>query len=494
MNDWPAAPVIYELNTAAWLHDVGTRVGKRVRLDGVPAQEWDRVTPDGVDAVWLMGVWKRSPAGVDLALGSDEQTASFRAALPDLDDADVIGSAYCVRRYRVAGRFGGRKGLAAARAALAERGVRLIVDFVPNHVAPDHPWLAKHPEYFVQGTSDDLADQPAGFLAVGDSIIARGRDPFFPPWPDVAQLNAFAPGLRRAAAKTLIDIGEQADGVRCDMAMLLLNDVFARTWGERAGEVPAQEYWTEVIGAVRAAHPGFLFIAEAYWDLEWQLQQLGFDFCYDKRLYDRMLHEDAASVRGHLRAGLDYQRRLVRFLENHDEPRIAAELAPDHERALAVAIATLPGATLWHEGQFDGWRVRLPVFLGRRPDEPIDADLVAFHLQLLEIARDLRQGEWALCEPTGWPDNRSCDQLLAWSWTDGDRRSLVVINDAGAPASARIQLPWDDVAGRTWTFDDVVVGDTYERDGTDMAAQGLYVELPPWDYHVLVNWRSAAAD
>ncbi len=211
--------------------------------------------------------------------------------------------------------------------ALAERGVRLLVDFVPNHVGPDHRWLKKHPEYFIRGATDDLAADPAGFLAVGKAVVARGRDPFFPPWPDVVQLNAFAPELRRAAADTLIDIAAQADGVRCDMAMLMLNDVFARTWGDRAGAAPEQEYWTEVIGAVRAAHPDFVFVAEAYWDLEWQLQQLGFDFCYDKRLYDRLLHEDASSVRGHLHADLDYQRRLVRFLENHDEPRAAAVLA-----------------------------------------------------------------------------------------------------------------------------------------------------------------------
>ena len=281
------------------------------------------MTPTGVDAVWLMGVWQRSRAGAKLALRSDDQMASFRTALPDLVDGDVIGSAYSVRRYRVAGRFGGEKGLAAARAALAERGVRLIVDFVPNHVGPDHPWLAKHPERFIQGSADDLASDPAAFLEVGKAVIARGRDPYFPPWPDVAQLNAFAPGLRTAAAKTLIDIAAQADGVRCDMAMLMLNDVFAQTWGDRAGVQPDQEYWSEVIAAVRAVHPGFVMIAEAYWDLEWRLQQLGFDFCYDKRLYDRLLHEDASSVVGHLGADLGYQHGLVRFLENHDEPRVA---------------------------------------------------------------------------------------------------------------------------------------------------------------------------
>ena len=218
---------------------------------------------------------------------------------------------------------------------------------------------------------------PSEFLAVGDNVIARGRDPYFPPWPDVAQLNAFAPALRRAAIETLVDIGSLADGVRCDMAMLMLNDVFGRTWGERAGPMPDTEYWTDVISAVRAVHPDMLFVAEAYWDLEWQLQQLGFDYCYDKRLYDRLLHEPPAGVRGHLDADIDYQQHLLRFTENHDEPRAAGELAPAALRAAAVTVATLPGATLWHEGQFDGWRVHVPVLLGRRPPEADDADLRA---------------------------------------------------------------------------------------------------------------------
>jgi len=488
---WPGDPVVYELNTAAWLHDVGRRAGQAVTLGDVSADEWDRVTPRGVDAVWLMGVWQRSPAGVRLALDTPEQMASFRAALPDLADADIIGSAYCIRGYDVDDRFGGRAGLGAARLALAERGVRLLVDFVPNHVAPDHPWLVAHPEYFVQGNADDLARDPAAFLQVADAVIARGRDPYFPPWPDVAQLNAFAPGLRNAAAETLIDIGSQADGVRCDMAMLLLNDVFARTWGERAGAVPELEYWTEVIERVRSAHPHFLFVAEAYWDLEWQLQQLGFDHCYDKKLYDRLLHEGPASVRGHLHADMDYQRHLIRFVENHDEPRAASELAPEPERAAAVAVATLPGATLWHEGQFEGWRTRLPVFLARRPTEPVDADLQAFSLALVAAAREVRQGDWSLCEATGWPGDASCQQLLTWCWSDPEgRRALVAVNDADEHAAARIHLPWDDLGGRAWRLEDQLSGDIFDRDGDELAGEGLFVQLPPWGFHVL-TWTSA---
>jgi hypothetical protein len=477
--------VIYEVDTAPWLTDVGQRAGAPVTLADVPAAEWDAVTPPGVDAVWLMGVWERSEVGRRLALCSSEHRASFSAALPDVTDEDVIGSAYCIRRYEVDARFGGRAGLAAARRALAARGVRLLVDFVPNHVAPDHPWLSTHPEHLVRGTDADLERDPGGFVRVGETIAALGRDPNFPAWPDVVQLDAFAPGLRRAAAETLVDIAGQADGVRCDMAMLVLNDVFARTWGDRVGPPPADEYWTGVVAAVRRASPDFLFVAEAYWDLEARLLDLGFDHCYDKRLYDRLVQADPAAVRAHLGADPGYQRRLVRFVENHDEPRAATALPGARSRAAAVALATLPGATLWHEGQFEGRRVRLPVFLGRRPAEEADADLRRFHFALVAAAARIRRGTWAPCPTRGWADDASHEQLLAWCWTDGPHRSLVVVDLADAAAAAHVALPWDDLAGRTWVLDDQLSGERYERDGTALARDGLYVQLPPWGVHVL---------
>ena len=243
---------------------------------------------------------------------------------------------------------------------------------------------------------------------------------------------------------------------------------------------------------MRAVHPDFLFVAEAYWDLEWQLQQLGFDHCYDKRLYDRLLHEGPASVRGHVGAEIEYQRGLVRFLENHDEPRAAAEFAPEAERAAAVIIATLPGATLWHEGQFDGWRVRLPVFLARRPPEPVDEGLRDFSLRLVAAAASIRRGDWALCAVDGWPDDRSCEQLLSWCWIDDGRRSLVVVNYADTPAAARIDLPWDDLGAATWRLEDLLSGDTFERDGDDVSTVGLYVRLPAWGFHVLA-WAPTPA-
>ena len=189
---------------------------------------------------------------------------------------------------------------------------------MPNHVAPDHPWVTSNPELFVRGDEHDIHADPAGWLAAAGQVLAHGRDPYFPPWPDVVQLNAFSPAMRAATADTLAGIADQCDGIRCDMAMLMINQVFAKTWGSRAGHEPAQEFWPAVIGELRARHPDTVLVAEAYWDLEWELQNQGFGFCYDKRLYDRIIGQDAFAVRDHLHADLSYQSRLVRFLENHE--------------------------------------------------------------------------------------------------------------------------------------------------------------------------------
>jgi glycosidase len=361
----------------------------------------------------------------------------------------------------------------------------LILDFVPNHVAPDHPWVAGHPEYFIQGTPADLASDPNSFVKAGRQVFACGRDPYFPAWPDVLQLNAFHPGLRQAAAETLLDIADRCDGVRCDMAMLLLNSVFERTWGARAGTRPDADYWSATIPAVKARHPDFKFIAEAYWDLEWELQQQGFDFCYDKRLYDRLEKEGAEAVRLHLHADLAYQKKLVRFIENHDEPRAAAAFPGDRLRASAMAALTLPGAKLLHEGQLESRRVRLPVFLGRRPFEAPDAGLREFYLKLLTALRDevLKTGEWRLCECRGWPDNPSFRNLVAWCWRLDEEGRLVAVNLSGSPSQGLVRLPWDDMHDKSVSLDDLLSGVHFTRNGKEMTEPGLFVDLPAWGYH-----------
>jgi len=486
MAGWPKAPIIYEINTWVWLEELSAAHKRRVTLATVPKEEWDAIAAFGFDAVWLMGVWERSPMGIAISQKNKALLEDFKRALPDFQSKDNVGSPYCVHRYSVDEHLGGPEGLKAARAELAKRKLRLILDFVPNHLAPDSPYAKEHSEFFIQGSEEDLKRDPASFIKVGDKVLACGRDPYFPAWPDVIQINAFEPGLRNAAVAAISRIAEQADGVRCDMAMLMMNGVFERTWGGRAGQRPPAEYWPQVISAVKRSHPEFLFMAEAYWDLEWELMQHGFDFCYDKKLYDRMEHDGAESVRGHLCAGMDYQARLVRFLENHDEPRAAATFPLEKERAAALAITTLPGMAFFHEGQFEGRKVRLPVFLGRRPVEPANKEVFSFYKNLISIVREsqMRNGEWRLCETHGWAGNTNCNNLIGWGWNKSRKRHLVVINFSDVQSQARIRVPWEDIHGRKLRLIDLFSGTAYDRSGDEMQGEGLYIDLPAWGFHL----------
>lgn len=485
MKAWPRYPIIYEINTWVWLRNLSNKYKRSVDLATIPDEEWDSLASYGFDAIWLMGVWERSPAGIQISMQNKGLIEDFRRALPDFEAKDNIGSPYCVRSYVVDEHLGGPDGLSIARQALARHGIRLILDFVPNHVAPDHLWARNHPEYFIHGNADDVKKDPASFIEVENTVFACGRDPYFPAWPDVLQLNAFQSDFRKTVIKTILEIAKQCDGIRCDMAMLMLNSIFENTWGARAGIKPREEYWATVIAAINSYWPNFMFIAEAYWDLEWQLQNQGFDFCYDKKLYDRMEHADAEGMELHLLADLSYQQKLVRFIENHDEPRASVTCPNGKGHAAALAILTLPGARLLYEGQFEGMMTRMPVFLARRMDELVDDDLVSFYRRLLtECKREIfRNGDWQLCERSGWPDNPSCKNILAWCWKRQEERFLIILNFSTYTSQALIKVPWEELRGKMWSLNDVLSVDTYGRNGNEMQFPGLYVDLGPWKFH-----------
>ncbi len=492
-----AHPVLYEINTRVLLRELTAAHGTPVTLATIPDALLDEWKGYGLDAVWLMGVWSSGPAGIAIARADASLRSAYRNVLPDCTDADVGGSPYAVYAYEIPEAIGGEQGLSVLRGRLAKRGIGIILDFVPNHTACDHRWVGEHPEYYVQGSENEARERPDLFFRAATSrgplTIAMGRDPSFAGWTDTAQLNVMHPGARRAMIGVLEKIALLCDGVRCDMAMLVLGSVFARTWGDHVGAGPglsAQgEFWTEAIAAVRARHPEHLFIAEAYWNMEWDLQQLGFDYTYDKTLFDRLLREGAGSVRDHLRAEMDYQKHSLRFLENHDEHRAAASLSSEPWLfAASAVIATVPGMVMFHEGQFEGRKVRIPVQLTRRPREEAAPRTKSFYVRLLNVIASppFREGDWRLLTPrVAWHENYTWGNFLVFWWVHpaaGAR--LVVINYAPLSGQCYVDVPLEGFTAPSIELRDLLSEAMYVRDRNGLASKGIYFDIQPYGIHI----------
>jgi hypothetical protein len=490
-------PSLYQIFTRIWLRELSRELGRPVTLGDVPDARLAQVGALGFDWLWLLGVWQTGAAGRKVSLLNPDWQPGYAADLPGFTDADVCGSPFAVQGYTVHANLGDADALLHLRRRLQERGIRLLLDFVPNHTAIDHPWVGEWPDFYVQGEQEDLTRDPLSYrLAAterGPRVLAHGRDPYFPAWRDTFQLNYRHPVLREAMIEELLKVAALCDGVRCDMAMLLLPEVFLKTWGNRAlprdGTPPVDRpFWPEAIARVRRHFPDFLFLAEVYWDLEWTLQQQGFDYTLDKRLYDRLRTGDAVGVRAHLGASLEFQKHCVRFLENQDERRAAAEFAPAVHRAAAVVTFLTPGLRFFQEGQLEGRRARANLHLCRRRDEVPDKALAEFYLKLLAVLRrpEIRDGHWRLleCRP-GWGGNTTYVRFLACAWEGpGGRRTLAAVNYAPARGQCFVRLDWPELRGRRFVLRDLVGSACYERDGDDLARRGLYLDLPEWGHHV----------
>lgn len=474
-------PLLLEINARLWLRRLTSRFGRPLTLGTLP----DHLVKEavaGFDTVWMMGVWTRTAGSRQQALSSPGLIAEFDRTLPGWTPSDVAGSPYAVGAYALDPALGPPHALADLAGQLGAMGRSLIVDFVPNHLAVDHPWTLTHPHRFITGRDEDVERQPDVFFRTpAGAVLAHGKDPHFAAWGDTVQVNVFHPEMREAMIDQLLGIASVADGVRCDMAMLLLNDVFTRTWGWALRDFPnpASEFWSEAIARVKQRHPNFVFIAEAYWGMEGRLVELGFDYTYDKTLYDRLLHGDAESLRVHLQGQGKFLRHGVRFVENHDEPRSMATLGPERYRAAALAATTLPGMRLLFDGQSEGRRVRVPVQLIREPQETPDEGVGDFYRRLVELSGSpaLQRGQWSFLpiERPARDDHHLA--LVAWAWWLHGVPTFIVINqsDGDARGVLRVQIG-QDMPARVH-FHDPFGLERFEVTGESLLARGLEVHV-----------------
>ena len=483
--------LLYQINTRVWLTDLAGELGRPATLDDIADAALDRIASFGFKWVWLLGVWRLGERGRQISRARTDWRAEFRHILPDLTDQDISGSCFAITGYTVGPTLGGTAALGRLRRRLRARGLRLILDFIPNHTALDHPWIKDRPHFYVTATDADLAREPHNYCRIdtcdGPRVIAHGRDPYFPGWPDTAQLNYGEAALQEAMRQELVNVAGVCDGVRCDMAMLMLPEVYRRTWN-----IDIEPFWPETIRRVRLDQPDFVFIAEVYWDLEWTLLQQGFDYTYDKRLYDRLRGQNAMGVKEHLGADQSFQRKQVRFLENHDEPRAAAAFPPSVHEAAAVLTYLSPGMRFFHQGQMEGRKIHIPMHLCRAPAEGIDSAVRSFYQRLLKVLRMpvVRSGGWTLLTPALPDDKDTSDDsgrdIIASVWSGEQRnRVLVIVNYTPEPVSSRLKLPFPDLRRQRVRLRDLMGTAKSEDAGDALVKAGLALDLPPWGYRVL---------
>jgi len=517
---------MFQINAVTWLGRLRESGVSATSLAEIPEHELDLLARRGVDAVWLMGVWTKGAVGLALARDNPAVAPQYERALPGWQMRDVVGSPFAVRAYEVARELGGNDALRALRERLAERGVALVLDFIPNHTARDHAWVHERPDFYVSGDFALAKSRSTRYFAAetrhGPRAIAYGKDPHFEGWIDTAQLDWWNPELRAAMREVLVTIAGQCDGVRCDMAMLPLNGVFGGTWHElaEAGRgAPREEAWPALLDAARRVNPSFVALAEVYWGLEGRLLELGFDYTYDKQLYDALRAGDSSRIRASFAQPLTYLRRSMHFIENHDEDPAVSAFPPNRLMMAATLTATLPGLRFFHEGQLDGRTVRLPVQLGRPAAAALPADLAAFYERLFALLHEplLRDGEFIrLIARRDAGEGREhhgvvAENVLAHAWLGRwcDPIVVVVANVHDAPASVRVELNLLPIGGREVAIADALapgaLGRTIARDasrgygsdlafpsdrviasGDDLLARGLAISLPGWGSRVVL--------
>src|SRR5262245_63387562 len=163
----PKYPSLFQVNTRVRLSELSNALKRPATLDDITDAELDQLASDGFDLVWFLGVWQTGEAARRVSASKPEWRPEYHRILPDFRESDVCGSCFALRDYRVHADFGGDGALARLRERLRARGLKLILDFVPNHVAPDHPWVEEHPDFFVTGTEQSLAEQPQNYCRVG---------------------------------------------------------------------------------------------------------------------------------------------------------------------------------------------------------------------------------------------------------------------------------------------------------------------------------------
>jgi glycosidase len=479
-------PHVLEVSAQIWLKKIQREIGRQITLADVPESYIFELKAAGFDALWLMGVWEESVSSRQIARSDSPINNYLKRIVPDYKKEDIFGSPYSICSYKVDERFGTREDLLKFKQKLNENGLSLILDFVGNHFSVDHPLTWQEPDLFIT-SKEEPQDKDLFYQNRKGVWLAHGKDPYFAPWTDSAQLNLFNPKTRQMLEKFLMEVCPLCDGLRCDMVMLMLNKVHKEIWGKYINyNTPSEEFWPNAIKAVKEKYPSFTFIAEVYWGLESEVQDLGFDFTYDKILYDRLLFSNPTQIADHLRAEHLYQKKTIRFIANHDEETPLTAFGSKERSFAAAAVAyTLSGARLFTSSQLYGDKHRLPIqYL---PEIiPVNKEVKTFYKNFLNIINHpcFHGGQWALKAARSYDGkDNSYQNILTWSWTQNTTCKIVVINYSNQNSKFKIsidKLPKQNEIRLKDEFLETFINASYD----ELKNKGLELSLAPYEFKI----------
>jgi glycosidase len=487
-RDWMPRVVMLAKSAHVWLDQLSRKHARPIaRLDEIPDGELDQLARWGLSALWLIGLWERSPASRRIKQLSG--------------NPDAGASAYSLRDYVIAEELGGAAAYERLRDRAWRRGIRLASDMVPNHMGLDSRWVIEHPDWFLYRPDSpypgyrfdgpDLSPDPRVGLHIEDHYYDRtdaavvfrrvdrasgetrhvyhGNDGTLMPWNDTAQLDYLNPAVREAVIRTILHVARHFPIIRFDAAMTLTKRHYQRLWFPEPGTgsaIPSRaehgmtraafdaampvEFWREVVDRVAAEAPDTLLLAEAFWLMEgYFVRTLGMHRVYNSAFMNMTCEEENASYRSVIKNTLEFDpeilKRYVNFMNNPDERTAVDQFGKDGKYfGVCTMMVTMPGLPMFGHGQIEGFTERYGMEFRRAiRDETPDRWLIERHereiFPLLHRRHVFAEVRDFLLYDFFTAEGHVNEDVFAYSNRAGDERALVLYHNRYASTEGWIR-------------------------------------------------------
>ncbi len=532
-NNWKQNLVLIAKNTFIWLYQLSEKYNKPIKhLDQIPIEEFESLRSFGINGLWLIGIWERSPAS---------------KIIKELyGKKDAIASAYSIYNYRITNNLGGEDAYLKLKSKANDAGLKLGCDMVPNHTGIDSPWVVGHPDWFIQAKSNPSPDfkyncpnlssdqraeiriEEGYYTQTGaaevfqfrynsseDNLyIYHGNDGTSMPWNDTAQLNYLNQETRAAVRETILEVAGKFDIIRLDAAMTLTKQHYKRLWFPYVGgskyiptrgnynmdnldfnEQMPREFWIEVLEDIQEKEPDTLLIAEAFWLMEgFFIQHLGMDRVYNSAFMNLLRDEENEKFKKCIKdmIAIDpfFLERLVNYQSTPDEePAINQFGNKEKYFSICTLLATMPGLPMFGHGQFEGYKERYGMdFLQPYFNETPDEKLIMRHKELIQpllenrfkysCSRNFRLLDYY------YTNGIINNDVIAYSNQNNSYRSLVIYNNANKQSYGVIKTPFELLGNKSIIFIDFYTKEEIQMPSSAIEDQGLSVHLSPYECRV----------